>query len=146
MVSETAQWNLPRGGPFPEIPHLVQTFSLDLGVGVGISRCFCSLCSCLVRKYLLWMASMELSWKLPLNSFCCCFTYSVCCTIVTALPNVRLSASCILSDNFMSYIPTTILSRIMSSYSLLKLHFSAKELNFSVINVLTDSPSSCFGC
>ena len=34
-------------------------------------------------------------------------------TIVSALSNIRLSSSCILSDSFTSFIPTTILSRIM---------------------------------
>ena len=76
----------------------------------------------------------------PCKMPCCFLTASDCLAWVTAFSRVNLESSCSFSDSFLSFNPTTVLSRISSSLSTPNSQCSARQCK-SVMKVSTDSPS-----
>ena len=79
---------------------------------------------------------------MPRSVACCFLTVSLCLTALTAFCRSSCGSSCNFSDKSVSLIPTTIRSRISSSWSCPNAQCSASPYN-EVMNESADSPSSC---
>ena len=71
---------------------------------------------------------------------CCFFTVSDCLALITAFSKVSLGSSCSFSESFLSFKPTTILSRIRSSLNVPNSHYSGRQYK-PVMKLITDSLS-----
>ena len=103
---------------------------------------FCRVSDC----FALWTASIApfVGVFMPRSVACCFLTVSLYLTALTAFCRSSCGSSCnsYFSDKHVSLIPTTIRSRISSSWSYPNAQCSASPYN-EVMNELADSPSSC---
>ena len=76
----------------------------------------------------------------PSRMFCCCFTVSLCLAKFVAFSRVRFGSSWSFSESSRFCNPTTIRSRMSSSFSAPKLQYLARPYK-SVIKLSTDSPT-----